>query len=389
MKELLSMSWNTKYECPGGDCGLTCCSGDWKILLSDSEIEKYKRIDNSFKDELLGSIDEKEKCMKSVAGKCALLDENHLCKLVLACGADALSYTCSSFPLLHRDYGIIDEAMVEIVCPIVAEFLFDEEPIELYGGETDGVVTATREEADTYFGLYSSRNTIMNILKKYPHQYIYGKQYILFKFYNTIMNLIDSNQLTMQHINEKLNIYCDENVLLSILSQCEQIGNMFDEKICVMHNTLIDLQCGSALPAIAGLLYNHKVYVAKYIATYLKDKEIFSVSLKKYIGYMQEHFPMFIENFLLYILTLDWTVQNKSEFGTRFLARFIELFVIQIAGMALLEETGKIERKEYAVAISAIDRMFAHDMNMNKQLNDYLIKKQMKDATFLMMLLAK
>lgn len=40
-KEIV-MGWCRDFECPGGDCGLTCCTKDWRIELTDSEIKAYE-----------------------------------------------------------------------------------------------------------------------------------------------------------------------------------------------------------------------------------------------------------------------------------------------------------------------------------------------------------
>ena len=47
-KQVIYTSWVESFTCPGGDCGLTCCSDDWKIALFDKEAEYYKNLEGEF-----------------------------------------------------------------------------------------------------------------------------------------------------------------------------------------------------------------------------------------------------------------------------------------------------------------------------------------------------
>lgn len=126
------MDWYVKFQCIGGKCPLTCCSSEWDIFLKEEEIERYKDMDHPFRNEIMKYVDEEKKCMITDAKKvkCGLLTEDGWCRMVLECGEEYLSHTCTIFPRNIRCYGDILERGVEIVCPVVAGYLLENIPIE-------------------------------------------------------------------------------------------------------------------------------------------------------------------------------------------------------------------------------------------------------------------
>lgn len=390
MKQTLILNWCNKYNCPGGDCGLTCCTSDWKIALLDSEIEGYKQMQHPFREEVVFAIDEGRKAMKCKDGKCVLLDDNGYCKLVINCGENALSKTCSVFPWLEMDYGIIREAVVEIVCPLVAEFLFEEEQLYFTSGELDEAEDEAIEAdaANTYLSLFCARNILMEIFSICPQKYIYGKSFILFKSIDKIIEIIKSNHLNSDNIKDALNVYCNENAISFIFDQCDTLGEKFDAKEKIMYQTLLELRDMSIIQAALTHVNIHKPYVMEYLEKYLGDEKAFCEALMKYVNYIKIEYPMLNENFLLYSMVCSFAVTDKEKFGHTFAGRVIELFVIQLCGMAILEKYGTIDKKEFAVVIAALDRVVSHDKKMYEILYNYYREKQQDNQVYFMTLLA-
>lgn len=386
MKQVLYTNWCEKYECPGGDCGLTCCIADWKIFVQKDEIERYKCLNHPFRDELLEAIDEEKGVMKCKEGKCALLDENGYCKLVTNCGPEALSRVCSVFPWREREYGFIKEAVVEIVCPLVAEFLFDSEQVYFVSDEIEGDVTGTPEEANTYMSLFDARKMIMDIFSLCPQQYVHGKAFILFKSFEKIIELNKSGKLSQETVKAELRGYFDEKVISSIFEQCDSIASKLEAKEKIMYQAFQELTALTISDSVLSYVVKHKYYLVEQINKYLKSEEAFNNALIKYTDYIRSEYPMFVENFLVYSLVCSFVTRDKEKIGQEFISRIIELLYIQLLGMAILDINGSIDKKEFSVVIAAIDRVVSHYSKMIETTYDYYMKKQSENQVFFMML---
>lgn len=387
MKQSLFINWNNKYSCPGGDCGLTCCTADWKIALSDEEIEGYKKMEHPFRDEMVSGIDEEKKAMLCRDGKCVLLNENGYCKLVINCGAQALSRTCSVFPWNERDYGIAGEAVVEIVCPIVAEFLFESEQLYFLSAEVDDDESGTTEDANTYLALFQARTLIMDIFSLCPQKYIHGKAFILLKIIEKIDSLIKEDAFNVDNVKMVAEEYSSENVIAKLFDQCDIFGEKVMVKEKIMYQTLLELNDMLLLSTVLLFVTKHKDYVSKQINRYIKSEVDFNESFTKYVDYIKSEYPMLSENFILYSVVCNFVTNNKSKFSHKLMGRFIELLMIHICGMAILDEYNKIDPKDFSVIIAAIDRVVAHDKKIHELLYDYCVKKIADNQAFFMMLI--
>lgn len=386
MKQVLYINWCEKYNCPGGDCGLTCCTADWNIAVQKDEIERYKGLEHPFREELLANIDEEKGAMKCKEGKCGLLDENGYCKLVTNCGPEALSKVCSVFPWREREYGFVREAVVEIVCPLVAEFLFESEQAYFVSDEIDDEVTGTSDEANIFMSLFAARNILMDIFRLCPQHYVHGKAFILFKSFEIIVKLNDRGQLSPENVKTELSRYLDEKVVSSVFEQCDTISSQLVAKEKIMYQALQELTELSVSDSVLLYVVEHKGYLVNQINKYLNSEEAFRTALVKYVEYIKSVYPMLVENFLVYSLVCSFVTGDKDKIGKEFVSRIIELFYIQLLGMAILDVNGSIDRKEFSVVIAAIDRVISHYDKMIETTYDYYMKKQSENQVFFMML---
>lgn len=127
------------FKCVGSTCPNSCCY-NWSIDWKTEELNKVKN-DPKCSDELRELIEKsftynEERKTNVVILKddrgCPFLTEDSLCRIQLELGAEALSYTCSTYP---RNYIISDSAYYRycnMSCPeVMKKMLYDEKSMEL------------------------------------------------------------------------------------------------------------------------------------------------------------------------------------------------------------------------------------------------------------------
>ena len=87
-----------EFHCVAGACEDTCCAG-WQIVVDPKSLQKYKRVQGDFKNQLQKGLNRKKKVFRQDQEKrCAFLNEENLCEMYVHMGADSLCKTCRLYP---------------------------------------------------------------------------------------------------------------------------------------------------------------------------------------------------------------------------------------------------------------------------------------------------
>ena len=97
MKEYL-FNYYDKFSCIAGKCKHTCCRG-WEILIDKKTLKKYKKKKDDYSLNLKSGIDFKNKRFKfSEDKRCAFLNSENLCDLIINYDKDHLCQVCRDHP---------------------------------------------------------------------------------------------------------------------------------------------------------------------------------------------------------------------------------------------------------------------------------------------------
>lgn len=161
-----------KFKCIAEKCTDNCCIG-WEIDIDENALEKYNAIEGGFGEELKKKIitsDDGNKCFKLCENeRCALLNENNLCKLIINCGEDYLCDICREHPRFYEWFAGFTECGLGLCCEEACRLLLEnEKPFSLLQ-ESDGeeILSETKEEvaeADTYIFISAFRESLFAIL---------------------------------------------------------------------------------------------------------------------------------------------------------------------------------------------------------------------------------
>lgn len=385
-QKVLYMTWLSRFQCIGGSCPLTCCSAKWNISLKDEEIACYENMEHPFRNELMDAIDKENHCMKTRNDVCALLTEDGWCRLVRECGEDKLSATCTGFPRSLVKYGDIIEGTVEIVCPVVAGYLLEAEPIDF--GYTENEVEAEEDTIDyqRYDSLSLARTFLIELVQEDPYRFVSGKVYIIFSVMYKMKELIQENMLNKENVIRLLELYDKKEVRDEIYMQCENLAEQYATKGIFLQNLLIQLR--SIIKEHLSEVINSDSKLSEQLGLWTSDAKELEKDLKEFSWYLKEAYPAITDHFLVYILFLNWITLDLEQFGQVLSSRMIEWALIQIFAMSLWKQNGKIEREEYEVLISSVDRKMSHAAKFYDELYRF-IKELGKDnvANILMVLI--
>ena len=131
MKEYV-LSYYPKFKCIADKCKHTCCAG-WDMIIDNCTLNQYKKDASNFSNTLKSGIDFKRSKFKSNKNKrCAFLNDNNLCDIILNLGENSLCQICKDHPRFRSRYGNVLETGIGFCCEEGAKLILStEDKIEL------------------------------------------------------------------------------------------------------------------------------------------------------------------------------------------------------------------------------------------------------------------
>lgn len=120
------------FKCIADKCPDTCCAG-WQIVIDEASLDRYEEEASSFGECLRNSIDWQEGVFYHKENKrCAFLNENNLCDLYTALGAESLCDTCRDYPRHTEEFEGLRELSLSLSCPVAAEMILSHKEFPVF-----------------------------------------------------------------------------------------------------------------------------------------------------------------------------------------------------------------------------------------------------------------
>lgn len=104
------------FKCSADKCSDNCCIG-WEIDIDPSSAECYKKVEGDFGKRLGENISCGEVCSFKMNGeRCAFLNENNLCDIIINLGEEALCQICRDHPRYFEWFENVKEGGVGLCC---------------------------------------------------------------------------------------------------------------------------------------------------------------------------------------------------------------------------------------------------------------------------------
>jgi lysine-N-methylase len=142
------------FKCIADKCKHSCCIG-WEIDIDDDTLATYNNIKNPFRNRLDDGInrDSENACFKlDGKGRCAFLNENNLCEIILNLGEDSLCQICTDHPRFRNYYSNHTEIGLGLCCEEAGRIILSQkETFSLVELSDDGIDIPSTEEEDDFF----------------------------------------------------------------------------------------------------------------------------------------------------------------------------------------------------------------------------------------------
>lgn len=113
------------FSCLAGNCPHSCCLG-WEVVIDGETARRYQTASGPLSDRLRAAMcrdADGDVCFPLNGGRCPFLNQENLCDIHCAWGAEATSVTCREHPRFTEDYGSFREITLTVSCPAVDALL--------------------------------------------------------------------------------------------------------------------------------------------------------------------------------------------------------------------------------------------------------------------------
>ena len=155
-----------EFRCIASACRHTCCGG-WEIDVDDGSLERYRQYAGPLGNELRRSITTNEEGEAIFRlrpdGRCPMLTDDGLCRIITEMGKDALCEICAMHPRWVNEFSRFTEMGLGLTCEAAARLILREKrkavmiPLEEGDGDKEDV---TADEKD----FFEFRDRVLEIL---------------------------------------------------------------------------------------------------------------------------------------------------------------------------------------------------------------------------------
>ena len=154
-----------QFRCIGGACQDNCCIG-WEIDVDQDALEKYRAVPGAFGDRLRQNIVGDPPHFRLNGERCAFLNADNLCDIILWGGEQMLCEICDQHPRFRAGYGDRLEVGAGLCCEVAArQWLCGSGPVRFVERTVSGAPgRLTREQQRRLEALLPLRARMLEIL---------------------------------------------------------------------------------------------------------------------------------------------------------------------------------------------------------------------------------
>lgn len=336
------------FECIADACPNTCCAG-WNIHIDNKTYQKMVDNEDKMGIPVQDWILEEENTYKvqlEKNGRCPMLNEKDLCKVVLTLGSSYLSRTCTSYPRVYRQYGNVIEGHLASSCPHVIDMLMSKENVFFDFSEDD-----TSEYGRLYLYEYAVRTSIIDLLYHFRELFLNTRLFAALNIIDRAISNCTSNTPDYNVVKEYIDSYYVPGVMTSLNNDLTNVVkessryNFLQNIINIYHDNITPVPKHIEL---AKQTLNY--FEQNNFEQYSHDVTLFKEAIKPYHN--------FYTNYWVYrIFSETIEIPDYTKVKEKFIYIGIEFCLIQAMALASFVQNQTLDREEYIYIISSISRM--------------------------------
>ncbi len=136
--QYITPTYYDEFRCIGGECPHTCCGG-WQIMIDEDTLEHYRQMPGADGEWIRQQVNWEEGCFNQKDGRCACLDDDGLCRILLRTGNESdWCHTCRTYPRHIEEFEGVREISLGLSCPEAARIILERtEPVTFEMREDD------------------------------------------------------------------------------------------------------------------------------------------------------------------------------------------------------------------------------------------------------------
>ena len=378
---ILSVDLLNDFFCIADACPNTCCAG-WNISIDKETyqkmVENEDKLGVSVKD-LIYRKEDTYKVKLQKDGRCPLLNENNLCKVVLAFGDSYLSKVCTTYPRVYRKYGSVIEGHLVSSCPDVIAKLMSKEDIYFDFSEND-IPADPYEYGQLYLYENAIRTSIIDLLYNFRELSLNTRLFVSFKIMDEAISHCTDNAPDYNMVKEYIDSYYAEGVMTALNDSLQYIVKEssryhFIQNIINIFQHTIPLKFSGRYIKLIERTINY--FGQNDFEQYARDISLFRDAIKSYHN--------FYTNYWVYRLFSEMIeIPDYVQVKEKFIFVGIEFCLIQAIALASFVQDQTLEQDEYIYIISSVSRV---EHASRQKLVDQLSVNDMISAAGLLLLI--
>ncbi len=117
------LSYYPAFKCSADKCKHTCCAG-WKMQIDQNTLDFYKKDTSAFSNALISGINLKKSNFKTDKNKrCAFLNKDNLCDIIINLGEQSLCQVCRDHPRFRSFFEGFIETGLGLSCEVASKLV--------------------------------------------------------------------------------------------------------------------------------------------------------------------------------------------------------------------------------------------------------------------------
>ncbi len=237
------------FKCIKGACKKSCCTL-WQIEVDKKTLKKYKKVKGEFKCRIDNGVNFHSSSLCVKDGRCAFLNKDNLCDIIINLGEEYLSEVCAIHPRFINKFKGYTEMGIGLSCEEGARLLIN------YKGKIAPTISPN-----------------VNKLKGFEREIIIFRQ--------TILQVVYSESSLKEKLAKILSLLeIDENAFLSLpykkfLSRLEVLDENWKNRLNLFTNMSLEIEQEKLLNVLVYFIYRHLITAVDKLD--LKSKTLFSI----------------------------------------------------------------------------------------------------------------